>query len=209
MRASAGQDRHNGAHGALSKKDLRAAEALCRERLRMLESWIHLEDVADVQALCAMISAHTGRPIYLEAWLLTTDVAGFWLAGSGTDYIFYAANATPPHQEHIILHELAHVLSGHSQEPIDVQALHDIYFPHLDHDVVHMALSRTCYDSKTEREAELLASLIEQRWRTARLAIEPSSAGNDASNGSDNAESIDVQQVRERLDDFAAKLRDD
>ncbi len=190
----------------LSKKDLRVVEALCRERLRMLESWIHLEDVADVRALCAMISEHTGRPIHLEAWSLSTDVAGFWLAGSGTDYIFYAANATPPHQEHIILHELAHVLSGHLQEPVDVQALHDIYFPHLDHDVVHMALSRTCYDSKTEREAELLASLIEQRWRTARLATEPLSAVADASSGPHDAA---VQQVRERLDDFAAKLRDD
>ena len=191
--------------GKLSKKDLRVVEALCRERLRMLESWIHLEDVADVQALCATISEHNGRPIHLEAWPLTTDVAGFWLAGSGTDYIFYAQDATPPHQEQIILHELAHVLSGHSQEPIDVQALHAIYFPHLDHDVVHMALSRTCYDSKTEREAELLASLIEQRWRTARLAAESSSAVAATSNSTENAA---VQRVRERLDDFAAKLRD-
>ena len=192
--------------GNLSKKELRALEALCRERLHSLESWIHLQDVADVRALCTLISAHTGRQIHLEAWPLTTDVAGFWLAGGSTDYIFYAQDATPPHQEHIILHELAHILSGHSQEPIDAQALHAIYFPHLDHDAVHMALSRSCYDFRTEREAEVLASLIEQHWRTARLSAEPSSAVADASNGSDNS---DVQHMRERLEDFAAKLRDD
>ena len=187
----------------LTKKDLQALEALCRARLHALETWIHLQEVTDVQALCAVISAHTGRRIHLEAWLLASEVAGLWLASGGTDYIFYAQDATLPHQEHIILHELAHILSGHAQEPIDAQALHAAFFPHLDHDVVHMAFSRSCYDSKSEREAELLASLVEQHWRTARLAAEPSLAARDDSSSSD------AQRVREHLDDFVAKLQDD
>ena len=200
---STGQDRHM---GNLSKKDLRALEALCRERLHILESWIHLQEVTDVQALCAVISAHTRRRIHLESWRLPTDVAGIWLASGGTDYIFYAQDATPPHQEHIILHELAHILSGHAQEQIDAQALHELYFSHLDHDTVHLALSRSCYDSKTEREAEVLASLIEQRWRVARLAATSPSALSDDSIGPADS---DIQRVREHLDDFAAKLQDD
>ena len=191
--------------GNLSKKELRALESLCRARLDTLESWTHLQDVTDVQALCAVVSAHTGRRIHLEAWRLTTDVAGIWLASGGTDYIFYAQDATPPHQEHIILHELAHILSGHAQDPIDAQALHQLYFSHLDHDVVHMALSRSCYDSKTEREAEVLASLIEQRWRMTRLEAKPPSAISDANGPTDS----EVQRMREHLDEFAAKLQDD
>lgn len=189
--------------GNLSKTDLRALEALCRTRLYTLESWIHLQDVTDVQTLCASVSAHTGRQIHLEAWHFAVDVAGFWFASGGTDYIFYAQDATPPHQEHIILHELAHILSGHSQEPIDAQALHDAYFPHLDHDMIHMAFSRSCYEARAEREAEVLASLIEQRWRMARLDAEFPSMISDDSNSSE------IQRVREHLDDFAAKLRDD
>lgn len=190
----------------LSKKELRALESLCRARLQTLESWTHLRDITDVQALCAMISAHTGRRIHLEPWSLTTDVAGIWFASGGADYIFYAQDATTPHQEHIILHELAHILSGHSEAPIDAQALHDAYFPHLDHDVVHLAFSRSCYDTRTEREAEVLASLIEQRWRMAHLETESPSSLIAAANGPTDA---DVQRVREHLDNFAAKLRDD
>lgn len=192
--------------GNLSKKELRALEVLCRARLHTLESWTHLQDITDVQALCAVISAHTGRRIHLESWRLTTDVAGIWFASGGTDYIFYAQDATSPHQEHIILHEVAHILSGHAQAPIDAQALHDAYFPHLDHDVVHLAFSRSCYDSRSEREAEVLASLIEQRWRMARLEAAPPSAVSDDANGPADA---DIQRVREHLDAFAAKLRDD
>ena len=109
-------------------------------------------------------------------------------------------------QEHIILHELAHILSGHAQEPIDAQALHELYFSHLDHDTVHLALSRSCYDSKTEREAEVLASLIEQRWRIPHLAAGSPSVIGDDSNGPTDT---DIQRVREHLDEFAAKLQDD
>ena len=190
----------------MGKKELRELEVVCRARLHTLESWMRLEDVTDVRALCDVIETHSGRRIHLESWPLTADVAGFWLASDTTDYIFYAQDATPPHQEHIILHELAHILSGHAHTPIDLKLLQNTYFPHLDHDVVHLALSRSCYDSKMEREAEVLASLIEQRWRMARLGAgsSPPVAGDDP-----GPTDSDTRRVREHLDDFVAKLQDD
>lgn len=195
--------RENGNRG---KKELRAVEALCRARLHALESWMRLEEIADVQGICEVIEAHMGRRIHLEPWPMARDMAGLWIANNTRDYIFYAQDATPPHQEHIILHELAHILSGHPQMPIDPQLLQELFFPHLDRDAVHLALSRSCYDDNREREAEVLASLIEQRWRMARPGAEASSVGVDTATGSTDS---DIQRVREHLTDFVAKLQDD
>lgn len=201
-----GSRENQGNRGKREKKELRAVEALCRTRLHRLESWMHLEDVADVQGLCNLIEAHLDRRIHLEPWPLAKDVAGLWIASATRDYIFYAQDATPPHQEHIILHELAHILSGHPQKPIDVQLLQNTFFSHLDHDAVHLALSRSCYDDNREHEAEVLASLIEQRWRMARPGVAlPSIEGHAATNPADP----DAQRVRELLADFVAKLQND
>lgn len=195
--------RENGSRG---KKELRAVEALCRARLHTLESWMRLEEITDVQGLCEVIEAHMGRRIHLEPWPMARDMAGLWIANKTRDYIFYAQDATPPHQEHIILHELAHILSGHPQMPIDPQLLQELFFPHLDRDAVHLALSRSCYDDSREREAEVLASLIEQRWRIPRLAAgSPSVIGDDSNVPTDT----DIRRMREHLDEFVAKLQDD
>ena len=53
----------------------------------------------------------------------------------------------------------------------EVELLQALLFPHLDQTLVRSALAalgRTRYDTRQEREAELLATLIEHRWRRLR-----------------------------------------
>lgn len=38
---------------------------------------------------------------------------GLWLAGRATDYIFFESNTAGVHQNHIIAHEIGHILLGH------------------------------------------------------------------------------------------------
>ncbi|AXB42862.1 hypothetical protein [Amycolatopsis albispora] len=111
----------------------------------------------DVHALCEQVAARRGRPIRLLPMSGLTGVCGLWIATDHTDLIFHESETTPPHREHIILHELAHVLCDH--HPAAGQAL----LPGLDPAMVRRVLGRAGYSSAEEREAELLASLIRQR----------------------------------------------
>lgn len=131
----------------------------CRKRLTELD----LPQPFDVHALCEQIGRRD-RPIRL----LPMDLApgspcGLWVCTDERDYIVYQRATTPLHQEHIIVHELAHVLCGH----IDSAGLGDEHarrlFPHLAPDTVRRVLGRGAYCSEEEQEAEVLASMILQR----------------------------------------------
>lgn len=127
----------------------------------------------DTNELCAKVAARRGRPIRLVPMEGLTGVCGLWVATATTDLIFYEQVTTPPHQEHIILHELSHVLCDHQRAASSASsALSSLggqvehLLPNLDPEMVHRVLGRAGYTSDEEREAELLASLIRQRARS-------------------------------------------
>lgn len=56
-----------------------------------------------------------GRRIVFVPWTMPPALSGAWAAEcGGSDYIFYEEHTHPLHQAHIKLHELAHMLCGHS-----------------------------------------------------------------------------------------------
>lgn len=117
----------------------------------------------DVHALCEQVAARRGRPIRLVPMSGLAGVCGLWIGTDTSDLIFHESATTPPHREHIILHELAHVLCDHypvSLRPAEVAAM---LLPGLDPAMVQRVLGRAGYTTAEEREAELLASLIRQR----------------------------------------------
>lgn len=81
---------------------------------------------------------------------------------ASVDYVFYEAQTTPLHREHIVLHELGHILFGH----------HSLEGEEADGGAP-VVLGRTNYTTRQEQEAEMLASMI--RIRTAN-AGPPSAA---------------------------------
>ncbi|MFE0171375.1 ImmA/IrrE family metallo-endopeptidase [Streptomyces sp. NPDC059002] len=112
--------------------------------------------------LCAHVSQLRGRPVVTAPMRLKAPApCGMWIAWQDIDVIVYAADTSPAHQDHIIVHELAHILCGHrgSDEPLDQGAAGSL-FPDLDPALVRDALYRTAYTDPQEREAEMLASLF-------------------------------------------------
>ncbi|HEV2236610.1 MAG TPA: hypothetical protein VGR57_08105 [Ktedonobacterales bacterium] len=158
-------------------EDAGGIRAACQIRLAALEGAVDLAETPDVWALCAALAGQRGRPIHLEAHQLPHYLAGMWLATPRADYIFYAEDATPPYQDHIILHELAHMLCDHGGRLTDAEiaALRRDLLPDLSADAIRHTLlrARSRYADAHEREAELLASLIEQRWRSLRRRRHP------------------------------------
>ncbi len=132
---------------------------MCRARLEMLD----LERASNVRELCVQLGQKRGQPIHLLAIELdSARPSGLWIAMDGMDFIVFEANTSAPHQEHIIAHELAHIILGHRNAELnDVSAR--LLFPKLDPGLVRDMLSRTGYADESEQEAEMLATLMLQR----------------------------------------------
>jgi hypothetical protein len=86
---------------------------------------------------------------------------GLWLGTDDADYVFYEARTAPLHREHIILHEIGHMLSDHHHArsgDIDggLGSLLSDLQPHL----IKRLMARTSYTTVEEQEAEMLASLM-------------------------------------------------
>ncbi|REK85350.1 ImmA/IrrE family metallo-endopeptidase [Streptomyces inhibens] len=137
----------------------RAVNRRCRALVRDLE----ITSPLDVRALCDRVAQHTGRPIRLESISLPPDgPCGLWVAVGETDYIFYEQETSPLHQEHIIAHELGHVLCDHRTSAVVGEESSLLILPNLDPRMVQRVLRRTQYNSVEEQEAEVIASLILQ-----------------------------------------------
>ena len=125
---------------------------------------IRIPNPFDLDAFCAEVSARRGRPLIRESvpGLSAEAPCGLWIGTDRADYVFYDPGTSPLHAEHIVLHELAHILCGHSGGDAAMSRL----FPDLDPAAVGRVLGRVSYTSEQEREAEMMASLI--RGRSAR-----------------------------------------
>ncbi|WIM98970.1 hypothetical protein ACTOB_002598 [Actinoplanes oblitus] len=130
----------------------------CERRLR----GIRVPHPFDLDLFSAEVAARRGRPLHRRplSGLGTGAPCGLWLALPSADHVFYDPGTTPLHAEHIVLHEIAHILCDHSAGPAFAHL-----FPDLDPELVVRALGRSGHTTADEREAEMLASMI----RTAAM----------------------------------------
>lgn len=147
--------------------DYAALTARCRARLDELD----LPRPFDVRRLCADLGRRRGRPVELVEMTLPAGApSGLWLSTGQRDYIVYEHATSPLHQEHIILHELSHLLCGHTGGS-RLSAEHaSRLFPQLDSAMIRRVLGRAGYPSEEEQEAEMLASMILRRAERPRRA---------------------------------------
>src|SRR5690606_3208973 len=98
--------------------------------------------------------------------LNTPQLYGIWFATDTADYITYERSTSRLHQEHIIAHELAHIVRGHGgvTQELDRAAAARL-LPTMDRGVVRTMLPRSGYSDRDEQEAETLASLLLARLR--------------------------------------------
>ncbi|WP_216823957.1 hypothetical protein [Streptomyces roseifaciens] len=145
-----------------------------RKRCEALLADIWVPSPFDIAEFCAYVGGQRSRRISLRPTrgLSETTPCGMWLSIGETDYIFYEDNTSRLHSEHIILHELSHMLSGHSFTDPNVSDVLSRLMPNLNPAVVRQALGRVSYSTEQEQEAELLASLIRQQAGRVQLLNE-------------------------------------
>ncbi|MEU7279308.1 ImmA/IrrE family metallo-endopeptidase [Streptomyces sp. NPDC045431] len=136
----------------------------------------------DIMAICEQVSRRRGRAIRLTSMELEDpSLHGLWIAVPETDIIVYQADTSRSHQEHIIAHELSHIICGHDGEAAPATTprataapataapvaaapkrvtVPEHLFPDLDPNLVRRSLMRSVYSDRDEQEAEMMASLI-------------------------------------------------
>ena len=149
----------------------------CERRLR----GIRIPNPFDLDAFCTEVEARRGRPLLRRAvpGLSSGAPCGLWIGTGQADHVFYDPGTSPLHAEHIVLHEVAHILMGHAlsspgvgqlapsePEPDGGDSALARLLPDLDPATVTRVLGRVSYSTAQEREAEMMASLI--RGRSAR-----------------------------------------
>lgn len=140
----------------------------CRRELQALD----IEPPLRVDVLCRRLGERRGRPIRLVPYALPVPGPfGLWIATDAGDYIFYQQETTKPHQDHIILHEVGHILADHQSDGVD-DDVQPLLTPDMMRNAVHRALRRTSYDDAREREAELVATIILE-WASVLDRVAP------------------------------------
>jgi hypothetical protein len=147
----------------------------CRLELRALR----IEPPLRVDVLCQRLGERRGRQLRLVSYSLPVPGPfGLWLATASTDYILYQAETTRVHQDHIILHEVGHIMADHRSDDTD-DAYWQQMMPDLSLEVIRRALRRTYYDTEQEREAELVATIIMQ-WASVLDYVTPRASNEGA-----------------------------
>ncbi|MEU3133151.1 hypothetical protein ABZ691_10055 [Streptomyces sp. NPDC006854] len=137
----------------------------------------------DVQDLCERLSRRRGRPLFLrEAPLPKPGPSGMWAEYDTYDVILYQQETTRLHQEHIILHEVGHILVAENEnaaeepsgeaEPggpdtdaeeevtaLDVEGWATL-MPVFGTESINRVAQRCSYDDGEECSVELVATII-------------------------------------------------
>jgi hypothetical protein len=98
------------------------------------------------------------------------------------DFIFYESNTSRLHQDHIVLHEIGHILRQHTAVDLLPDSVFEDLFPDLDRGMVVRLLGRSSFRSWQEREAEMVAGIL-------REASEPGRDSRDDIDSTDRAAS--------------------
>jgi hypothetical protein len=131
--------------------------------IRRIEQ-LGLPDPCPIETLCRCLGEQRGRLITLvPTAIVASQPCGMWLAAPGADVIFFDLHTTRAHQEHIILHELGHIICEHRGTGVLSDENARQLFPDLDPGIVREMLMRSGYDDLQEQEAEVLASLLAER----------------------------------------------
>ncbi|NIH79862.1 hypothetical protein [Amycolatopsis viridis] len=141
----------------MTRRGLRRCQALVAE--------LPLPAPFSVPALVDALARRRGRPIHVRALPPGpgTGACGAWIRLASADVIYVEDRTSRVHRDHIVLHEIGHLLCDHPGDGAHPLAR---VLPDLSPELIQRLLARTGYTTEDEQEAELVASLI----RTAARA---------------------------------------
>lgn len=70
-----------------------------------------------IEKLCEALEQTRGRPLRLHPVDLPALPSGVWYDDGACDFILYRSSAAGYYRDHIILHEICHMLAGHGVPP--------------------------------------------------------------------------------------------
>ncbi|MFF1695526.1 hypothetical protein ACFVXC_18115 [Streptomyces sp. NPDC058257] len=137
-----------------------------RQRCEAVLDELQLPRSDSAHQLCQHVARRRGRPIHLHALPAegrADGACGAWLATDTDDHVFFEPGTTRPHRDHIILHEISHMLLDH-QHPLTAESgPARAFLPDLDPQLIRRLLRRAAHTTQHEQEAEMLASLVLSR----------------------------------------------
>jgi hypothetical protein len=144
-----------------------------RRRCAAIAAGLDIPRPFDLDVLLARVAAGRGRKIYLHSFVSGPGIpCGLWLGTAKADHIFTEEGTSPWHRTQIAVHELAHMLLGHSSTGDGALRLASMLAPDVSPALIRMFLGRSVFFTAEEREAEMLASLVLTR-ASARPAARP------------------------------------
>lgn len=132
-----------------------------RARVRRLDEAIGIPRPLDVEVLLDRLEQHRGRSIHLhESDRTAGGPCGLWLQQADRDVIVYAADTSPVHQDHIILHEIGHMIAEHGSGcALAIGAARELA-PSASPTLIAHIFARSNCSTLEELEAEMIASFI-------------------------------------------------
>lgn len=142
------------------------------DRVHRLVAALRLPRPWNLVAFTVQVGELLGKPLQLMPipGLVAAGLpCGVVLEQGDVIVIAYEADSSTYHLEHIVLHEVGHLLLDHTGCAAADATRHAIgsLFPGFDPDSVLRVLERSAYDDRDEAQAELFASLVMSESRRA------------------------------------------
>ena len=135
---------------------------------------LDLPDPFDLSEFCTRLGRQIGREIVLMSHsMVIGGLCGTWMRTAKADYVFYEEDTSQLHQQHIIFHEVGHILRSHVPgKELSKDVARTIAAGMKVSDVFRV-LGRDSYTDDDEFEAELIATLILSRIGRQTAREEP------------------------------------
>jgi len=137
-----------------------------KRRVERLAAALELPDSLRVDELVQKVAASHQRGITTVLTRMPTGLSGAWVQTPARDFLFCEQETSALHREHILLHELGHLLCGHPPMMSAEQELETLLateVPLVTSEAIRHILGRSRMSSPAEAEAERFAWLVRQR----------------------------------------------
>jgi hypothetical protein len=166
--------------GAIDPHGLSSVRTSARARVRALLREVPLPRPWSMNTWVDGLEQARGRDIDLVAVSYRPgDASGAWQAHEDYDLIAYTAQTSALHQDHIIAHEIAHMLCGHEGSCVLSEAEAAALAPDLSPRALAHLLTKVTTGTD-EYEAELIAVLLLSEATAAPAAVHPAASGRAA-----------------------------